>query len=120
MDARYDSLGAPSNWLLKFERLRGLIIELWQACNVSLVHRTYFFHLFKGDLADSIYMEVEHRRLSFLKETFSEGNITVQDGHTHTLGSRYLLLLSIPTKRKKEVAYRILLDFVPSAVEISR
>ncbi|CAI9764363.1 unnamed protein product [Fraxinus pennsylvanica] len=87
LDARYDSSGAPSNWLPKFERLRGLIIALWQACNVSLVHRTYFFLLFKGDLADSIYMEVEHRRLSFLKETFSEGNLIVQDGHTLTLGS---------------------------------
>ncbi|KAL5973738.1 hypothetical protein ACLOJK_030394 [Asimina triloba] len=50
------------------------IVELWDACNVSLVHRTYFFLLFKGDPADSIYMEVEQRRLSFLKNTFSQGN----------------------------------------------
>ncbi|CAA2935265.1 kinesin KIN-7E isoform X1 [Olea europaea subsp. europaea] len=103
LDARYDSLGAPSNWLLKFERVRGLIIELWQACNVSLVHRTYFFHLFKGDLADSIYMEVEHRRLSFLKETFSEGNITVQDGHTHTLGSSIKAL-----RREREMLSKLM------------
>jgi centromeric protein E len=38
---------------------------------VSLVHRTYFFLLFKGDEADSVYMEVEHRRLSFILTSFS-------------------------------------------------
>ncbi|KAJ0830875.1 putative kinesin-like protein [Helianthus annuus] len=34
-----------------------------------LIHRTYFFLLFKGDRSDSVYMEVELRRLSFLKNT---------------------------------------------------
>jgi centromeric protein E len=52
-------------------RRRQEIIELWQECNVSLVHRTYFFLLFKGDEADSVYMEVEHRRLSFILTSFS-------------------------------------------------
>ncbi|XP_022896054.1 kinesin-like protein KIN-7E isoform X2 [Olea europaea var. sylvestris] len=103
LDARHDSSGAPSNWLLKFERLRGSIIELWQACNVSLVHRTYFFLLFKGDLADSIYMEVEHRRLLFLKETFSEGNLTVQDGHALTLASSMKTL-----RREREMLSKLI------------
>ena len=39
------------------------------------MHRTYFFLLFKGDPADSIYMEVEIRRLSFLKDTYSNGGM---------------------------------------------
>ncbi|XP_061345671.1 kinesin-like protein KIN-7E [Gastrolobium bilobum] len=81
-----------SDWPSKFNRLQKEIIELWDACNVSLVHRTYFFLLFKGDPSDSIYMEVELRRLSYLKQTFSQGNQTVYDGRTLTPESsmRYL------------------------------
>ncbi|GAV73357.1 Kinesin domain-containing protein/DUF3490 domain-containing protein [Cephalotus follicularis] len=77
----------PPDWPLEFGRQQRAIIELWQTCNVSLVHRTYFFLLFKGDPTDSIYMEVEIRRLSFLKETFSQGNQGVEDGQTLTLAS---------------------------------
>ncbi|XP_057746165.1 kinesin-like protein KIN-7G [Arachis stenosperma] len=60
-----------SNWPSEFKRLQREIVELWNVCNVSLVHRSYFFLLFKGDPSDSIYMEVELRRLSYLKQTFS-------------------------------------------------
>lgn len=52
-----------------FERQQSEIIELWEVCNVPLLHRTYFFLLFKGDPSDFVYMEVELRRLSFLKES---------------------------------------------------
>ncbi|KAJ1408818.1 P-loop containing nucleoside triphosphate hydrolase [Sesbania bispinosa] len=82
-----------SDWPLKFKRLQKEIIELWDACNASLVHRTYFCLLFKGgDPSDSIYMEVEVRRLSYLKQTFSQGKKTVEDGRTLTPESsmRYL------------------------------
>ncbi|KAJ6896761.1 kinesin-like protein KIN-7E isoform X2 [Populus alba x Populus x berolinensis] len=41
----------------------------------------------KSDPTDSIYMEVEHRRLSFLKETFSQGNQGVGGGRALTLSS---------------------------------
>lgn len=78
-------------WPLEFKRLQREIIELWHACNVSLVHRTYFFLLFKGDPKDSIYMEVEQRRLSFLKDSFSRGNDAIEDGRTVSLASRYTL-----------------------------
>ncbi|PIN06247.1 Kinesin-like protein [Handroanthus impetiginosus] len=81
-NARDVALNPVNDWPLRFKKLQKLIIELWQACNVSLVHRTYFVLLVKDDFADSIYMEVEHRRLSFLKETFSRGNSAVQDGRT--------------------------------------
>lgn len=77
-----------SDWPSKFKRLQKEIIELWDACNVSLVHRTYFFLLFKGDPSDSIYMEVELRRLSYLQQKFSQGNKTVEDGRTLTPESR--------------------------------
>ncbi|KAJ3706596.1 hypothetical protein LUZ61_010301 [Rhynchospora tenuis] len=66
---------SPSRWPLEFEKKQQEIIELWQACQVSLVHRTYFFLLFKGDPADSIYMEVELRRLSFVKNTYIRGSL---------------------------------------------
>ncbi|MBA0614242.1 hypothetical protein Godav_014563 [Gossypium davidsonii] len=87
LDPMHEASGTPVDWPLEFERLQRAILELWQACNVSLVHRTYFFLLFKGDRTDSIYMEVEIRRLTFLKETFSQGNQAVEDGRTLTLAS---------------------------------
>ncbi|TYI37756.1 hypothetical protein ES332_A03G235600v1 [Gossypium tomentosum] len=87
LDPMHEASGTPLDWPLEFERLQRAILELWQACNVSLVHRTYFFLLFKGDRTDSIYMEVEIRRLTFLKETFSQGNQAVEDGRTLTLAS---------------------------------
>lgn len=68
-------------WSSEFKRLQKQIIGLWDACHVSLVHRTYFFLLFKGDPSDSIYMEVELRRLFYLKQTFAKGNQTVEDGY---------------------------------------
>lgn len=80
----------PSDWLLESEKQLRLIVELWETCNVSLVHRTYFFLLFRGDPMDSIYMEVEVRRLSFLRETFSMGNLAVEDDNIPTLASRSL------------------------------
>ncbi|XP_019424473.1 PREDICTED: kinesin-like protein KIN-7F [Lupinus angustifolius] len=81
-----------SDWSLQFKRLQKEIIELWHACNISLIHRTYFFLLFKGDPSDSIYMEVELRRLSYLKQTFSKVNQTMEDGQNLTSQSntRYL------------------------------
>ncbi|KAB5568173.1 hypothetical protein DKX38_001966 [Salix brachista] len=69
-----------SNWQVKYERYRRKIIELWSRCNVPLVHRSYFFLLFKGDPSDNVYLEVELRRLYFLKDTFSSGANTIIDG----------------------------------------
>ncbi|ONM15425.1 Kinesin-like protein KIN-7G [Zea mays] len=75
LDPIMDDLQSPSRWPLDFEKKQQEIIDLWHGCNVSLVHRTYFFLLFKGDPADAIYMEVELRRLSFLKNTYSNGSM---------------------------------------------
>ncbi|CAN0907691.1 Kinesin-like protein KIN-7E [Linum grandiflorum] len=85
LDAMLDNeLTAPDS-PLKFERQQRRIIELWHTCNVSLVHRTYFFLLFKGDPLDSIYMEVELRRLSFLEETFSPASYGIGSGQSLTM-----------------------------------
>lgn len=76
-----------SDWRSEFERQRGLIIELWDACYVPLVHRTHFFLLYKGDPSDFLYLEVELRRMTILKDTFSNGS-TVKDGQAPTPASR--------------------------------
>ncbi|KAG5543100.1 hypothetical protein RHGRI_015995 [Rhododendron griersonianum] len=79
-----DSLRSPSDWPLEFEAKRRDIIQLWDACNVPLIRRTYFFLLFQGDPADSVYVEVELRRLSFLKSALSHGSKLVIDGQIFT------------------------------------
>ncbi|CAD5319102.1 unnamed protein product [Arabidopsis thaliana] len=79
--------GTMTNWSEEFERQREQILGLWQTCHVSLVHRTYFFLLFTGDQADSIYIGVELRRLSFMKESFSQGNHAFERGQTLTIAS---------------------------------
>ncbi|CAL9766045.1 unnamed protein product [Musa acuminata subsp. burmannicoides] len=80
---------------LEFQREQQEIIQLWHACEVPLVHRSCFFLLFKGDPADSFYMEVERRRLSFLRNSFALGNVggvAAEDGHIFSLASssRYI------------------------------
>ncbi|KAF8118364.1 hypothetical protein N665_0005s0130 [Sinapis alba] len=79
--------GTMTNWAEEFNRQREQILELWKTCHVSLVHRTYFFLLFTGDQADSIYIGVELRRLSFMKESFSQGNQAFERGQTLTVAS---------------------------------
>ncbi|KAG6625335.1 kinesin-like protein NACK1 [Carya illinoinensis] len=59
-------------WLVTFREQRQQIIELWDVCHVSIIHRTQFYLLFKGDPADQIYMEVELRRLTWLQQHLAE------------------------------------------------
>ncbi|KAK3141935.1 hypothetical protein QOZ80_4BG0340090 [Eleusine coracana subsp. coracana] len=98
LDPIMDALQSPSRWPLEFEKKQQEIIDLWHACNVSLVHRTYFFLLFKGDPADAIYMEVELRRLSFLKDTYSNGRM----GSNVVAGSPNTSLISSAKKLLRE------------------
>ncbi|GKA03259.1 kinesin-like protein NACK2 [Tanacetum coccineum] len=57
---------------LVYEDQRKQIIMLWHLCHVSIIHRTQFFMLFKGEPADDIYVEVELRRLTWLEQHLSE------------------------------------------------
>ncbi|AQK45118.1 kinesin-related protein15 [Zea mays] len=98
LDPIMDILQSPSRWPLEFEKKQQEIIDLWHGCNVSLVHRTYFFLLFKGDPADAIYMEVELRRLSFLKNTYSNGSM----GYDMVAGSLSTSLVSSAKKLQRE------------------
>ncbi|KAF2310053.1 hypothetical protein GH714_006347 [Hevea brasiliensis] len=66
------------NWPQKFQRYQRKIIELWVKCNVPLVHRSYFFCSSKAIL-QTMYMEVELRRLYFLKDTSARGTNTKID-----------------------------------------
>ncbi|KAL0325800.1 UNVERIFIED_CONTAM: Kinesin-like protein KIN-7F [Sesamum radiatum] len=68
-----------SHWQTEFQRQKKEIIELWDACHTPLVHRTYFFLLFKGDPSDAVYLEVELRRLQFLKNTLQGGAVLKDD-----------------------------------------
>ncbi|XP_076960313.1 kinesin-like protein KIN-7F [Bidens hawaiensis] len=63
---------AEKQWSVVFEDQRRQIIELWHECNIPLLHRTYFFLLVKGYPSDSVYIEIELRRLSFLKQTLDQ------------------------------------------------
>ncbi|KAJ1430584.1 P-loop containing nucleoside triphosphate hydrolase [Sesbania bispinosa] len=65
------------SWQITFKEQRQQIIELWDVCFVSIIHRTQFYLLFKGEPADQIYMEVELRRLTWLQQHLAEfGNAT--------------------------------------------
>ncbi|XVE97836.1 hypothetical protein REPUB_Repub03eG0053000 [Reevesia pubescens] len=65
-------LQSPTPWDLVFEDQRKQIIMLWHLCHVSIIHRTQFYLLFRGDPADQIYMEVELRRLTWLEQQLAE------------------------------------------------
>ncbi|KAK6248837.1 hypothetical protein QUC31_020402 [Theobroma cacao] len=65
-------LQSPLPWHLVFEDQRKQIVMLWHLCHVSIIHRTQFYLLFRGDPADQIYMEVELRRLTWLEQHFAE------------------------------------------------
>ncbi|XVE64027.1 hypothetical protein DITRI_Ditri07aG0068400 [Diplodiscus trichospermus] len=73
-------------WHVTFKEQRQQIIELWDVCYVSIIHRTQFYLLFKGDPADQIYMEVELRRLNWLQQHFAElGNASPAVGDEPTV-----------------------------------
>ncbi|KAK4436923.1 Kinesin-like protein NACK1 [Sesamum alatum] len=72
---------SPASWHLTFRDQRQQLIELWDICHVSIIHRTQFYLLFKGDPADQIYVEVELRRLTWLQQHLTEiGNASPAPG----------------------------------------
>lgn len=62
----------PESWEILFKEQMQHIIQLWDLCHVSIIHRTQFYLLFRGDMADQIYIEVEVRRLTWLQQHFAE------------------------------------------------
>lgn len=83
------------NWQLLFQKERMQIAQLWDLCQVSIIHRSQFYLLFKGDPADQVYMEVELRRLAWLQEHFDAAtaidNLDVdgeEDAESQSLAAR--------------------------------
>ncbi|KAH7280988.1 hypothetical protein KP509_36G024200 [Ceratopteris richardii] len=64
---------SPGRWASEFFMKRKQIFELWDLCHVSLLHRTQFYLLFRGDPADAMYVEVELRRLLWLRNNHQNG-----------------------------------------------
>lgn len=64
--------GSPDSWNRLFKEQMQHIIRLWDLCHVSIIHRTQFYLLFRGDRADQIYIEVEVRRLTWLQRHFAK------------------------------------------------
>ncbi|KAJ6736807.1 CENTROMERE PROTEIN E [Salix viminalis] len=58
LDPIQDDAESASKWPLEFKNMQSKIIELWHACNVSLVHRTHFFLLFKGATETIVHRQV--------------------------------------------------------------
>lgn len=88
LDPIEDDVKSLRSWPSEFKMLQKAIIELWNVCNISLVHRTYFFLLFQGDAKDAVYLEVEIRRLTFLNDIYSHGEKTVVNGRTLSVAQR--------------------------------
>jgi centromeric protein E len=63
---------SPMPWHLVFYDQRKQIIMLWHLCHVSIIHRTQFYLLFRGEPGDQIYLEVELRRLTWLEQHLAE------------------------------------------------
>lgn len=71
--ADVDGLEGPiGEWALRFDRDIRAIVQLWDRCHVSLSHRTLFYLLIDGDPEDSMYLDVEQRRLVWLWEESEE------------------------------------------------
>ncbi|KQK13094.1 kinesin-like protein KIN-7A [Brachypodium distachyon] len=62
----------PESWDRLFKEQMQHIIHLWDLCHVSIIHRTQFYMLFRGDTSDQIYIEVEVRRLLWLQQHLDE------------------------------------------------
>ncbi|KAL7617099.1 kinesin-like protein KIN-7G [Lactuca sativa] len=80
-----------NDWELLFEEQRRKIIKLWDECNIPLIHRTYFFLLIQGDPSDSVYIEIELRRLSFLQKAVDHASSTRAMDLERAMLSRKLL-----------------------------
>uniref|UniRef100_A0A7N0V313 Kinesin-like protein n=1 Tax=Kalanchoe fedtschenkoi TaxID=63787 RepID=A0A7N0V313_KALFE len=92
---------SSDDWPLRFERLRKEIIELWQSCNVPLLHRTYFFLLFEGDPSDAIYMQVELRGLKYLKNKLFKATRNASES-MRAINSEREMLCKLMLKRLSE------------------
>ena len=80
------------SWNSEFHMKQKQIFELWDICHISIVYRSQFYHLFRGDPGDAIYVEVELRRLTWLRTHNStlgfKGSILSREEHGASPGLR--------------------------------
>ncbi|CAA6671336.1 unnamed protein product [Spirodela intermedia] len=82
---------SPETWSsAMFKEQRRQILRLWDVCQVSIIHRTQFYQLFRGDPDDQIYMEVELRRLTWLQQHLVELGTGSPFGEEPPLSARAL------------------------------
>lgn len=83
---------SPERWKSDFHTKRKEIFELWDVCHVSLLHRSQFYLLFRGDPTDAMYVEVELRRLIWLRNHHSKpssrSGVYTRDEQVASPGSR--------------------------------
>lgn len=89
-------------WQSLFQKQRMHIVKLWDICQVSIIHRSQFYLLFKGDPADEVYMEVELRRLTWLQEHFAQTSILNPEGGCEEDESASLAASCQALKRERE------------------
>ncbi|KAJ0096395.1 hypothetical protein Patl1_29054 [Pistacia atlantica] len=104
LDPMETELIDPWKWPDEFERLRREIIELWHDCNVSLIHRTYFFLVFKGDQKR---FDVHRGRAQ--EVVLSQGNIF--KGLKALQKERYILSQKMKKKFSKEQRQNLFLKW---------
>ncbi|KAE8664263.1 Detected protein of unknown function [Hibiscus syriacus] len=79
LDPIPDNCGSPSAWPSEFKRLQREIIELWHACNVSLVTGPTFF-CYLREIQKIIYTRRSNIGGCLLRSVLSHGNHMVQNG----------------------------------------
>ncbi|KAI5067019.1 hypothetical protein GOP47_0017547 [Adiantum capillus-veneris] len=98
------------DYQLLFQKERMQIAQLWDVCQVSIIHRSQFYLLFKGDPADQVYMEVELRRLAWLQEHFDAATaVDYPDTDGETDGDSASLAASCRAlkKEREQIAKRM-------------
>ncbi|VVA36777.1 PREDICTED: kinesin [Prunus dulcis] len=77
LDPIHSDEESPSMWPSEFNRLQREIIELWEACNVSLVHRTSFSYL-KNFLYSTKDENSQLKAIDFGLSDFAKPGLMVQ------------------------------------------
>lgn len=96
---------SPERWKSEFREKQQQIFQLWDSCHVSIIHRSQFYLLFRGDPADAIYMEVELRRLHWLKEHHGVANSNKTYGRGEQVSSPASSMRAVRRERESLVKH---------------
>lgn len=108
IEEEFDSMShptSPARWKSDFHMKQKQIFELWDACHVSIVHRSQFYMLFRGDPADAIYVEVELRRLTWLRNQHAAVSGLKSVGQEDQVASLAASMRALKREREALVKY---------------